>query len=307
MVFKGITEIFSSSLVNSLSLAIQSGLLSSTARIPRALLNNESSIPPARRIEIRRNAQFGANKADIEYFKNLRILTDLDIIRSGQEVDLAFKDLEEIYGPSSRVDLLSWATRVELKLMLARDHTTISYIGIKINIYGNNAKLEIARSRLEKILSKIPASILQTIDGISIFDVQNPEDIYWKYARNYHGDFCSSANGGGREIYYWNSGGAITNNEEGLGTLIHELGHNIDTFLGNGQFWTEINPTWQNAMNRDGKGFISNYSRESNDIREDFADSFKKYMIAKNYFRLLYPNRASIIDNILLTLENGKK
>lgn len=269
-------------------------------------ISSMRNIDTQTRIETRRLAHENANKQNVTKEFRLRVLTDLDIIRSRVNVDLAFEDLRRIYGNLPNEELVNYACHMENYLLTMSKHKTIHFMNMTMNIYGDGPKIKITEARVKKYISQLPVGMRMQLKEVNIFNDRCPYDIYWEVARSWGEEFWSAATGGNVTINIWNGQIGLGYYGE-MGPIIHETGHGIDTFLGNGRYWTEENSTWSNAMWQDNQTlsnfYISKYASESQDIREDFADSFMEYLRNPTEFSILAPYRSAIISNIITNLE----
>lgn len=147
-----------------------------------------------------------------------------------------------------------------------------------------------------------------------IVDFYNPKDSYWN--SKYRGIPHTYATSDDERITFWRHE-QPHQIDYVTGIICHEIGHHIDTILGiDGKKYSErmING-WIKAMNADtinsnngyliqrtglcyGLRAVTKYG--ANDIIEDFADSVKLFAQDKESFKRDFPNRARIIEIILL-------
>lgn len=192
------------------------------------------------------------------------------------------------------------------------------------------AKLEEAVQRTEGVLSKLPPKIQGHQRAITITKGNNPADAHWAQVYNKPG-FKSAATGGSGNTTFWNA-------PVRPGTIMHELGHNVDAATGiNGAWFTDVekasgSSAWHRAQSADGfsspyhadAGFqtsiygghpvtpgtagVTEYGAEN--IREDFAESVRLYLTDRHTgylgysggtsvrFADVYPGRAAVLDQL---------
>ena len=167
--------------------------------------------------------------------------------------------------------------------------------GIVFNLYGESKIILVHNaSKVRKVLEVLPDYLKKYFPStINIYDSENPDDLYWTVQYNWPTRFSSAATGGGDTINVYKSA------YSGLASvLVHEIGHLVDDK--NGRL-SETN-IWTNAVEGDfgisGKRNVTDYGECS--IREDFADSVKLYWQTGDAFRKKFPNRAKVLDDILL-------
>ena len=162
---------------------------------------------------------------------------------------------------------------------------------------------ELVIKKVNKIVSMWPESLKKGVKKITFYEASNCYDTYWtvEYKIICDGIFCSNATGGRGEINIWGKRYEFLDNYDGMN---HEAGHCLDHSLGGiSDQWT-----WRYAAEEDfkisGKISVSDYGanaiKETGKYQEDFADSVKKYINNKTEFEKIYPNRAKILENILL-------
>lgn len=157
----------------------------------------------------------------------------------------------------------------------------------------------------EKFLSQIQRDV-------EIVDLRNPMDSYWEQ-RYKMKNFRSYATGGKKITFYKWEGQHDPQFVEH--TVRHEGGHYIDRVnsskgLESGLFFSDEG-AWEKAQKADARHWdkegmprnegmwISNYSRTSKSVQEDFADSVAECEASVSYFKNAYPNRYEVLKGIL--------
>ena len=188
--------------------------------------------------------------------------------------------------------------------------STVTSDGKVVKIYGND--IDVANQMLssfERYYDGLPRLAKRALSNVSLFaDISNPFDNYWavKYNKSIKDNFVSAATGGGGVINFWNT--YVCPDHMDFETLCHESGHNIDSMIAevlfndySGRKWTDIpNNEWQKAKDADGRK-VTSYGEKA--IAEDFAESYKRYLNDNRAFTKECPNRAKLIEQMLLDLD----
>lgn len=97
-----------------------------------------------------------------------------------------------------------------------------------------------------------------------------------------------------RQIYVY----AVDPDKQGvedlLVTLTHEIGHNVHYNIRRDNFeldvrWAELHRQSHDTFAREGLGFVSDYARTNK--FEDFAETYKAYILAPEFLKLLSPDK----------------
>lgn len=184
---------------------------------------------------------------------------------------------------------------------------------IKVNMYGKDISSNLlinSLNEINKLLKETPSFMKETITEINLFDFDCDLDLFFalKYYNNIAKPYQASASSNGSEISFWKLGLSQLISEipsehaQGVRTLNHEIGHNIDKKLGECElsqdYWTFKNQLWNEAIERDGGRNYAPTEYAKTTLQEDFAESIAEYMSDPSYFTEKFPNRAKILQNI---------
>lgn len=185
---------------------------------------------------------------------------------------------------------------------------------IKVNLYGKDISSNLlinSLNEINKLLKETPSFMKETITEINLFDFDCNLNLFFamKYEGSISKSFTSSASSDGSAISFWkpslfdlNSKKDSLEYAQGVETLHHEIGHNIDNRLGkcehSYEMWTFKNQLWNEAIERDGGRDYAPTEYAKKTLQEDFAESIAKYMKDPSYFAEKFPNRAKILQNI---------
>lgn len=184
---------------------------------------------------------------------------------------------------------------------------------IKVNMYGKDISSNLlinSLNEINKLLKETPSFMKETITEINLFDFDCDLDLFFalKYYDNIAEPYQASASSNGSEISFWKLGLSQLVSEipseyaQGVRTLNHEMGHNIDKKLGECElsqdYWTFKNQLWNEAIERDGGRNYAPTEYAKTTLQEDFAESIAEYMSDPSYFTEKFPNRAKILQNI---------
>lgn len=184
---------------------------------------------------------------------------------------------------------------------------------IKVNMYGKDISSNLlinSLNEINKLLKETPLFMKETITEINLFDFDCDLDLFFalKYYNNIAKPYQASASSNGSEISFWKLGLSQLISEipsehaQGVRTLNHEIGHNIDKKLGECElsqdYWTFKNQLWNEAIERDGGRNYAPTEYAKTTLQEDFAESIAEYMSDPSYFTEKFPNRAKILQNI---------
>lgn len=144
---------------------------------------------------------------------------------------------------------------------------------------------------LIKIIKIMPPELANSIKGIKLFDVENPDDYYWKIA--YSINHVSVACGGDGYIYIYSPASSEWNSSYLSDTMYHEAAHNFD----NQKKWRKYSESkeWIEAIALD-KTAPTEYAKTNN--VEDFAESVVLYYSDRDNFIKNFPHRAAILMKI---------
>lgn len=239
---------------------------------------------------------------------------------TGEKMNRSAKRAASIGGVRKRKNLkphgkrkwkFSLGTSEENKEVPAMVYPTKYGIEIAVPKTATPDKQHIRPEQIQSFLERIPASILKHAPKeIELVDYRNPYDSYWEKKYNMP-NFRSFAIGGTDGITYFENS-YKPDDIHTLGTLAHEIGHNVDRKikekLGRGKGYFSEGDEWQRACRMDqetmgdNSRWVSDYAKTSENYREDFADSVKKYVTNRNDFKHYYPNRFKLFEEMLANL-----
>ncbi len=184
--------------------------------------------------------------------------------------------------------------------------TTEDYKGVKILYKGTNTtELEISAILLKDIIDRLPEKLRLQLKEVVLLDGFDPTDVVAKYKyRGFENSPFFSAGASDGSII------TLIPTVFDFGTLVHEIGHNIDSTLGSQDsgWWTNSESEWSNAKKADmelsGEESVTEYGKQS--LREDFAESLKLYIKDAEDFRKKFPNRARILEEIVFSKLPGE-
>lgn len=229
-------------------------------------------------------ANYLFNNTDIAYNKEklrklqLKIMSDTNDLGTAVDASEIMKKLIEKRGG------LKTAKRV--------GNTNINVIS---NINYDNASVGVAT--VEKWLNDLPVGLRKNIKDVNIYDVYNPEDIYWKI-RYKMDSFESAMTGGGSGKINIYTGNKMTE-------FCHEAGHCLDyakQITNTGDIWKACMEMDQQYSKLKNIG-ISEYAQQalmaSGTLKEDFAESVRFFMGNTGNFKQRYPNRFRILSKYI--------
>ena len=147
--------------------------------------------------------------------------------------------------------------------------------------------------------NRVPQEIREQAQKVIEFvDYENPQDSYW---RKVYKDFDRSYATGGNTITFYKYEYAH-DMDYVIETYCHEAGHYIDKKIATIGINYSEEYEWQNAMMKDERisGEKSPTAYGENSSGEDFAESISEYVKDKKKFKSNFPNRALIIEQILV-------
>ena len=165
----------------------------------------------------------------------------------------------------------------------------------------NKAHLRLTPQELLDAYNKVPDEIRSKGQKLIIVqDVYNPQDSYW---RKTYKNFSHSYATGGDDITFWRHDYAH-DPDYLVRSITHEMGHYIDYTVNvpQGQARTSLGPDWATAMaadhNTSGKKSPTRYGENS--PVEDFAESVAELSQNMQSFKVDFPERYKILENILI-------
>ena len=158
--------------------------------------------------------------------------------------------------------------------------------------------------RAIRIFNELPERLKSEIDTIEFLDYENPQDVYWREKYNMPNGF-SFATGSRGHITFWRNdieSNKALSDEYVLGVYAHEIAHSLDKTMAPGGFSSISESTvWKDMVERyyihSGQKVATEYGKVS--VKEDFADSFKEYIVNHKMFVEKFPNRAEYIARII--------
>lgn len=110
-----------------------------------------------------------------------------------------------------------------------------------------------------------------------------------------------------RQIYVYATGGEQQTAVDILGTLTHEIGHNVHYNLRREDWelarrWTELYQQSKDLYAREGLGFVSDYA-QFNDF-EDFAETYRAYILAPETLIYFNPDKYVFMRDVVF---NGRE
>ncbi|MGN0650832.1 MAG: hypothetical protein ACI4KM_10375 [Oscillospiraceae bacterium] len=147
----------------------------------------------------------------------------------------------------------------------------------------------------QRVPEKIRAKAQKTVEFV---DFYNPEDSYWKTV---YKNFTQSYATGGDKITFYRYD-QPHDLDYVTRTYCHEVGHYIDKQLSKSGNCFSEESQWQQAMFADTRlsGMKSPTIYGENAPAEDFAESIAEYVNYPLEFAKNFPNRSSILQNIVL-------
>lgn len=189
-----------------------------------------------------------------------------------------------------------------------------------IEIYAERDPIGTQMLRTEDIieeLNKIPRKLLKYVFCIVLSPLDNPLNSHFtkKYSVPNGIKSIAMVDSDMRQISIFKQvqncdrNGAKSDLSENM-TIIHEIGHLLDSRFGQGSISLSKGEKWRLAMEEDAsiKGiqasspeyYVPGNARIFKDIGEDFADTFKYFMndITKSWFVITFPNRNKILEEL---------
>ena len=255
-------------------------------------LNNEQVNISEQRIQL--------SEENIEKISNC-----LDVIKNDNQNQDALNELKSIYNmPNvSDLEILSIACNQMRLNILSKEGFTTDIDGCQVKVIGDSYKLNIAQKRLQDIIQSLPESLKVGLKQVNICEESSPMEAY--HAVNY--DMCnffSEADYSNGVITIWNGGEVLLDRE----SFIHELAHAIDDIISEENF--SNSDEWIKAIELDSKNsenkYVSEYSNLSQSSSEDFADSIVQYFDNPEMFKIKYPNRFYLIEQVLENIQLAK-
>ncbi len=231
----------------------------------------------------------------------LRDAAFADAVRTGQPIDMINSDGQRHEVQISRMPGTMFGNKSDAYRMRVGNHTLSYQAPQGLTQPGNLADLA-------NYWSMTPAHLRGELSSIKVNSGQNAADSFWAKEFNMPG-FQSAATAGNNTINFYS--GTRTINE---GTFNHEMGHligqrsaretgstDVDRGVPNG--WTALGQKDGNAIESRHGGHSHDPAYSTRSVREDFAESWRAYMTARDEgtlaeFRREHPNRAPGLDRI---------
>lgn len=153
-----------------------------------------------------------------------------------------------------------------------------------------------------RALSALPLQILRLIDKVILNPIADPEDLHLAQQgyESHHRALMAMLN---KQVTIYPSNQQTTHSsiEAIYRALFHETAHQAEELetLSEEQYiiWKK---QWKLAIANDGPFFPSEYAEQSNDISEDFAESFALYFLTRSTivhqeYQILFPSRMTFI------------
>ena len=174
-------------------------------------------------------------------------------------------------------------------------------LDIKIHIPNDvNTKMQaVTVDQVKATMEQLPFELRKSVKDIYIWDMNNPNDIYWNRAYG-NSSFKSAATGGMGEInIYAGFNGNL------LDTLAHEAGHNFDSMMGkhlnvpSGRI--SLSKEWATAAETDFAlaKMVSPTEYGATNMVEDFAESIANYFVNKDFMETQFWGRTKVIEHFL--------
>lgn len=158
-------------------------------------------------------------------------------------------------------------------------------------------KQTLTPERIAKLINKLPRRLHRLIREVQLVDYEyKGNDI------NANGGIIYAISKSCIIIFYKNNTlNREMSDDELYGIILHESGHLLDEDLSHRANNYVSDTIWEPIMETDSKVnsntlFVSEYSKTTRIIREDFADSVKGYISNKSQFANQYPNRAEYLS-----------
>ena len=217
-------------------------------------------------------------------------------------------------GDTLKETIASIGSRVsEIEFKLYEQSAEINRIeninDINVRIIGNSSPILYLRLKeFENAITRMPVNlknILKTVE-VKIYDIECFESSsasidYFDSNKKMLKIYAGSIN---NELRFYEHGISTFTQIPSIEyeTIVHELGHIIDSRLGNdNQSYTEINTKWIDAMKLDkqlnNKDSVTDYGKT--EIAEDFAESIKLYYRHPPTFIKNFPNRARLVEECI--------
>ena len=230
-----------------------------------------------------------------KYWGNKEIMKKLETI-----IPKEGNSLRETIG-----NIASRVSEIELKLYekYAEINERVVVSNVPVRLIGNSKiLLPLRLKEFENEISRMPKKLKEILKNveIKIYDIECFEsssasiDYFGKTRKLFK--ICAGTIG--NEIRIYEHGISIYSGLPSIEyeTIVHELGHIIDSKVGN----ISEKQEWSAAIVEDekmnNKKSVSSYGETS--LKEDFAESIKLYYRNRDYFRENFPNRFKLLEEL---------